>query len=236
MVSKHLGVSGPIPRVRRARAPDGQHELPILVGLYAGLRPSEYLALPWAHFDQEARELRIVQAVHRVRNDRVTEWHGVKISGFRFAPTKTHRSMRPAAIPVELVEMLLAWKSIQAGLQLRMGPAWHDLGLIFTDPIGRPLDGQRVRRFFDQALAMAGVRRRNLYSLRHTMASLMLLRRESPKLVAARLGHANEVLVLKTYGHLIPGQDQEAADRLAGTLRAVEFTRSAHEPADEGRA
>ena len=59
------------------------------------------------------------------------------------------------------------------------------------------------------------------------MATLMLLRRESPKLVAARLGHANETLVLRTYGHVIPGQDQEAADRLAQMLRDLQCTRSA---------
>ena len=169
-----------------------------------------------------------MQAVHRVRNDRVTEWEGVRIAGFRFAPTKTHRSRRPVAIPEELVTLLLEWKPLQARLRLKAGPAWHDLGLIFTDDAGRPLDGQRVRRFFDGALSRADVRRRKLYSLRHTMASLMLLRRESPKLVAARLGHANETLVLRTYGHLIPGQDQDAADRLAETLRDVRFTPTAH--------
>lgn len=196
-----------------------EFELPILVGLHGGLCPSEYLALPWARFDVQNRELRVVQAVHRVRNDRVTEWEGVEIAGFRFAPTKTHRSMRPVSIPAELIEMLLAWTRLQAELRLKAGPAWHDLGLIFTDDTGRPLDGQRVRRFFDGALVNAKVRMRNLYSLRHTMASLMLLKRESPKVVAARLGHANETLVLRTYGHLIPGQDQDAADRLAATLR-----------------
>lgn len=40
----------------------------------------------------------------------------------------------------------------------------------------------------------------------------------------------------QTYVHLIPGQDQEAVDRLAEALRAVEFTRSADGPADRGRA
>ncbi len=61
------------------------------------------------------------------------------------------------------------------------------------------------------------------------MATLMLLRRESPKLVAARLGHVNESLLLKTYGHVIPGQDREAADRLADTLRSLQCTHSAHD-------
>jgi integrase len=191
---------------------ESEYELPILVGLYGGLRPSEYLALPWRHLSIESREVRVVQAVHRVRNDRVTRWENVEIAGYRFAPTKTHRSMRPVGLPAELVEMLLVWKPLQAATRLKAGPAWHDLGLIFTDAIGQPLDGQRVRRFFDKTLTKAQVGRRRLYALRHTMATLMLLRRESPRLVAARLGHANETLVLRTYGHLIPGQDQEAAD------------------------
>lgn len=213
-----------------------EYELPILVGLYGGLRPSEYLALRWDDLDQTHRQLRIAQSVQRVRNDRVTEWDGVQIAGFRFGPTKTHRSMRPVGVPAELLAPLLEWKRVQARRRLQAGPAWHDLRLVFTDSAGRPLDGQRVRRFFDRALAQAGLRRRQLYSLRHTMATLMLLRRESVRLVAERLGHANETLVIKTYGHVIPGQDQEAADRLAETLReAARFTRSAHVAVGEGQ-
>jgi len=119
------------------------------------------------------------------------------------------------------------WKPLQAATRLKAGLAWHDPGLIFTATIGRPLDGQLVRRFFDRALTEAQVWRRRLYALRQTMATLMLLRRESPKLVAARLGHAHETLVLRTYGHVIPGQDQEAADRLAQMLRDLHCTRSA---------
>ena len=47
----------------------------------------------------------------------------------------------------------------------------------------------------------------------HTMASLVLHETKDVKLVASRLGHASELLVLKTYGHLLPGVDREAADR-----------------------
>ncbi len=206
-----------------------EFELPVMVGLYGGLRPSEYLALRWADLDERNGELRVTQTVTRVRNGRVTEWDGVEVEGFAFGPTKTHRSMRPVAIPNELVALLLAWKPVQAELRLRRGPAWLDLDLIFTDSAGQPLDIRRLRKFLYAALAKAKVRRRKLYSLRHTMASLMLLRRESPKVVAARLGHANETLVLRTYGHLIPGMDRDAADRLAETLRGAQFTQSAHD-------
>src|SRR5262250_933662 len=63
--------------------------------IVGGLRPSEYLAMPWRHLSIDSREVRVVQAVHRVRNDRVTRWENVEIAGYRFGPTKTHRSMRP---------------------------------------------------------------------------------------------------------------------------------------------
>ena len=36
------------------------------------------------------------------------------------------------------------------------------------------------------------------------MATLMLYQGEQLKLVAARLGHANEMMVLRKYGHLLP--------------------------------
>ncbi len=47
----------------------------------------------------------------------------------------------------------------------------------------------------------------------------MLHETKDLKLVAARLGHASELLVLKTYGHLLPGVDREAANRLGQVVR-----------------
>jgi hypothetical protein len=47
------------------------------------------------------------------------------------------------------------------------------------------------------------------------MATVALNRTKDLKLVAARLGHANEMLVLKTHGHLLPGLVRRLADELA---------------------
>ena len=51
------------------------------------------------------------------------------------------------------------------------------------------------------------------------MATLVLAETKNLKLVAARLGHANEMLVLRRYGHLLPGADRQAADRLGEVVR-----------------
>lgn len=39
------------------------------------------------------------------------------------------------------------------------------------------------------------------------------------ELVAARLGHSNEMLVLETYGHLLPGLDRRLADELGSAIK-----------------
>ena len=51
------------------------------------------------------------------------------------------------------------------------------------------------------------------------MASLMLSAGEQPKVVQARLGHGSIRTTMDIYGHLMPGMDEAAADRLAAQLQ-----------------
>ena len=50
-------------------------------------------------------------------------------------------------------------------------------------------------------------------------ATVALNRTKDLKLVAARLGHANAMLVLKTYGHLLPGLDRRMADEPGSAIK-----------------
>ncbi len=103
--------------------------------------------------------------------------------------------------------------------RLRVGKGWTGLDLVFTDARGYPHDPNRVRRRFVKALESAKVRRVVLYALRHTSATLVLDETHDLKLVATRLGHSNEVMVLRRYGHLPPGADKEAARLLAERVK-----------------
>lgn len=206
------------------------YELPMLVGLMGGLRPTEYLALRWRDLDLDRGELRVRQNVHRVNNDRVTEHMGVRLPGFRFGPPKTHRSKRPVSLPIELCAVLRLWRAAQSEARLK-AEQWYDLDLVFTDSAGLPHAIQRVERDFAKALIAAEIRAEvRLYDLRHTMASLLLYMGKSLKLIAARLGHASETLVLTTYGHLQPADDREAAEAL------WEVTRRLHDDGGEASA
>ena len=49
---------------------------------------------------------------------------------------------------------------------------------------------------------------------RHTFASLLLQNRESPAYVKEQMGHSSIQVTVDVYGHLIPGANRQAVDRL----------------------
>ena len=55
--------------------------------------------------------------------------------------------------------------------------------------------------------------------MRHSMATLLLLMNENPKVVSERLGHATTKLTLDTYSHMLPGMQERAAAKLDAILR-----------------
>ena len=122
VAQEEMGYLTPAEAARLVDCLEGtEYELPILVGLFCGLRPTEYLALRWRDLDLERGELRVMQNVHDIRKDRVTEHMGQQVRGFRFGPTKTHRSRRPVSMPEELVQRLRLWRSVQSAHRAQGG-------------------------------------------------------------------------------------------------------------------
>jgi integrase len=64
-----------------------------------------------------------------------------------------------------------------------------------------------------------GARRRGikLHGIRHLNASLLIASQPIP-IVAQRLGHSRVDATLRTYAHILPGQDQAAAEAIDAAL------------------
>ncbi|HEY5472692.1 MAG TPA: tyrosine-type recombinase/integrase [Candidatus Limnocylindrales bacterium] len=58
-----------------------------------------------------------------------------------------------------------------------------------------------------------------LRDLRHTQATQLLKAGVHPKVVSERLGHASSGITLDTYSHVMPGMQEEAAERIDAGLR-----------------
>ena len=62
---------------------------------------------------------------------------------------------------------------------------------------------------------LSGVR---FHDLRHTFASLMLLRGAKPKVISEALGHTSVAFTMDVYSHIIEGMQEEAMSLLDEVL------------------
>jgi len=68
------------------------------------------------------------------------------------------------------------------------------------------------------AWAQAGLAPITLHECRHTFASLMIAAGVNAKALSTYMGHANIAITLDKYGHLMPGNEAEAAGMLDAYL------------------
>lgn len=61
----------------------------------------------------------------------------------------------------------------------------------------------------------------HLHSLRHTHASYLLESGENLRTIAERLGHSSPNTTLRIYGHVLPGSDRSAANRIQDVIDRV---------------
>jgi integrase len=102
---------------------------------------------------------------------------------------------------------------------MALGSAWEDSGLLFTSPIGSPLDPRNARREFHAMLKAAeNVPRIRFHDLRHTAATLLLAQGVDPRTIMETLGHSQISLTLNTYSHVLPALQHEAAAKMDAVL------------------
>jgi integrase len=77
-----------------------------------------------------------------------------------------------------------------------------------------PFDPSRLTSAADQAWKAAGLDRITLHECRHSFAALMIAAGVNAKALQSFMGHANISVTLDSYGHLMPGSEDEAAGML----------------------
>ena len=80
-----------------------------------------------------------------------------------------------------------------------------------TDPFS---GGSQSRATARSARVIADVPRFRFHDIRHTFASLLLQQGESLHYVKEQLGHASIQTTVDVYGHLVPGSNRNAVNRL----------------------
>ena len=140
--------------------------------------------------------------------------------------TPKNGKIRRVDMSLQLAEELkrLWARRSQEALAKRWGqlPEW-----VFCNEDGKPIwESNFERRVFHKALAKAGLRRIRFHDLRHTFASRLLQNGESIVYVKDQMGHHSIKVTVDIYGHLVPGANKAAVDRLDETGRNPRATRN----------
>jgi integrase len=76
------------------------------------------------------------------------------------------------------------------------------------------IDRHNLRKLFNRLLTDAKLRRVRFHDLRHTFASLLIQQGESLAYVKEQMGHSSIDVTVDIYGHLVPGGNRAAVDKL----------------------
>jgi integrase len=176
-----------------AALPEGDRAL-WATALYAGLRRGELLALRWQDVDLATGVIRVERS-----------WD---IAEGRAVEPKSRAGRRSVPIASLLRDHLVEHK-------LATG---RDEGLVFGRSAMAPFDSTTLVRRARVAWADAGLDSIGLHECRHTFASLMIAAGVNAKALSSYLGHASVTITYDRYGHLMPGNEREAADLLDAYL------------------
>jgi integrase len=165
--------------------------------MYAGLRRGELLALRWEDVDLAGGVIHVERS-----------WDAKEGA----VGPKSRAGWRTVPIPAVLRDYLVEHK-------LRSG---RHVGLVFGTSYAQPFTPSNVRKRANAAWVRAGLEPIGLHECRHTFASLMIAAGVNAKALSAYMGHSSVTITLDRYGHLMPGSESEAAERLDAYLaRAV---------------
>jgi integrase len=166
-----------------------------------GLRRGEALGLGWADVDLAAGRLAVRRCLVTVNG--AAQW----------SPPKTPKSERSFRLDPVTVAALKAHRARQLAERLAVGAGWRPTDdLVFAEPGGSPLDPAAVSKRFLTLARRAGLPRIRLHDLRHSYATNALRAGVPVKVVSTRLGHASVAITLDIYAHVLPDEDDQAAE------------------------
>jgi integrase len=174
---------------------------------WTGMRGGEVFGLQWGDIDFKNGFIEVRRTVGYRKGQL---WAGSPKSG----------KARRVDIPRNLGERLrtrLDRAREYAALNERAFAPW-----VFPNLQGNPMDASHFNaRLWQPLMRATEVRYLPPHSLRHTYASLLLMRGENPLYVKEQLGHSSIQVTIDRYGHLIPGIHRGAVDAFSEATNAT---------------
>ena len=162
--------------------------------LYAGLRRGELQALRWEDVDFATNTIRVERS-----------WDAIAGP----IEPKSRSGRRRVPLSAVLRRQLAAH---------RLRQPRTDQNLVFPSRSGRAFDPASISARAKTAWAKCGLAPIGMHECRHTYAAFMIAAGVNAKALSTYMGHSSITVTLDRYGHLMPGNESEAADMLDAYL------------------
>jgi len=188
----------------------------VLLLARTGLRIGEGVVLKWEDIDFHGRFIEVKRNFvdGKITSPKPGKWRKVDMS------LQLTETLKGLLVKRKEETLRRGWKEM---------PPW-----LFITQVGTHLDPDNFRaREWVRLLSKAGMRRVTPHALRHTFASLLIEQGESLVYVKEQLGHHSIQVTVDVYGHLMPGGNKAAVDRLddlgGATVRNLSATNAPNE-------
>jgi integrase len=190
-----------------------KYETQFWLAVTTGLREGELIGLKWSDLDWKTGKLQIQRQVQRTKE-----------YGLVFCEPKSASGRRVVVLGKATIEMLRKHFDLQQTERQFAGAKWKENNLIFPTSVGTPMEASNLVKHFKEYLKKANLPDIRFHDLRHTAASLMLLQGVHPKIVQERLGHSDIGITLNLYSHVLPGMQEDAAEKLDELISSVDIS------------
>lgn len=191
-----------------------KYQVYLLLSIYSGYRRSEMLGLEWKDINFEH------DLIHVRRTSQYTSEKGIYTD-----TTKTRKSKRVSKMPASIMNLLRQFKADQNEETRRLGTKWEDYDRLFTKWNGAPMNPQTPFEWLKGYCERIGIPFRNIHSLRHLHASLLIFEGVDVVAVSEDMGHSVVGTTLNLYSHMF----QEAKARNCDAIsNALSFTNEAN--------
>ena len=167
--------------------------LGLLLCLCCGLRIGEVCALKWKDINMDEMVIQIRRTVYRLYRPEQTPRSELNIG-----LPKTADSFREVPFGKELASRIKEFR-------VTLRPDSEDLFILSGND--KPLEPQSFRNYFRRVALAAGIKPRNVHSLRHTFATRCVEGKCDFKTLSLLLGHSSVTTTLNLYVH--PGLEQK---------------------------
>ena len=174
---------------------DGAYYPSILCALRTGMRIGEIQALKWNDIDFDDRQIEVKRSYRKGR----------------MTGTKNHKRRR-VDMTLHLTETLRTHRTSQKRDALKKGKPVPEF--VFAGTRDELLNRITFKNALDRCIERAKLRHVRIHSLRHSYATIRLMRGHNVGDVSYQLGHSSIKITYDVYAHWIPGQFKSEVDEL----------------------